>query len=215
MPCVHRYIAPPPAPLPPEVRLPMCLQLKDVMWEFLRSRRAQTGEPLNRFRTIGGITAAGVVDWAKGCYRIALSEAGDYIVTLTHRSSAQADLSSHKLTADYELRENWLDYNACLVKPPLPPLRLHVFFGKNEGPHAYQHFGSRNKAFEDMCEDVEAKWRQAKDDACKGGAQDIERKSGLAALAERKKQQQVAASREKAKATLAEKKRKKVIKLKA
>lgn len=199
---------------PPEVRLPMCLQLKDVVWVFLRTRREQTGCPLDTFKADGGITAGGVIDWSKGCYRITLSEARDYIEKVTHRSGIEADLSSHKLTADYYLRENWLDYNACLVKPPLPPLRLHVFFPKNQGPHAYQHLGSRNKAFEDMCEAVETTWQQAKADACKGGAQDMEAKSGLAALAEKKKQQQVAASIEKAKATLAAKKRKTVIKLK-
>lgn len=193
----------------------MCLQLKDVMWDFLRSRREQTGRPLDRLKQDGGITAAGVGDWSKGCYRITLNEDGDYIARATHRSGIAADLSSHKLTSDYELRENWLDHSACLIKPPLPPLRLHVFSAKHEGPHDYVHIGSRNKALEDMCDVVETRWGKAKADACKGGAQDMEAKSGLAALAEKKKQQQVAASREKAKATLAEKKRKMIIKLKA
>lgn len=102
--------------------------------------------------------STGVVKWVLGSYSITLSATGDIVHSITHVCTGTvADVSPHKIAADYELQDNWLDMSASLSKPPFPSMRLHVFFAKGQGPHSFTCFNSKSKLFESFCEDVAVK----------------------------------------------------------
>jgi len=112
--------------IPKTLRFPDECSVKPVLLRVLDACGDRAGKRLEEFAN-DGVTAEGKVDFNKFSYRAKLLKDGGLWVK--HQSTGhEKTVPNSGVTSSHRLTDNSLDHHAAFVKPPMPPIRLAVFF---------------------------------------------------------------------------------------
>ncbi len=141
--------------LPASFKLPRECRLREVMSSMLMWRSKMVGSRLAKIKHAGGLLDSGKISWKKvGCYSLLFE--GDKLSQVLHISGEVASVSQPAIVhTDWQLFDNYSDVLANVVKEPLPPFKLSIFFDekKRQGPFGVQavnpkQYGEKAKDYE-------------------------------------------------------------------
>ena len=163
----------------------------------------------------------GAMDWRNGAYTIKLED--NIIAEVVHTASGHICVVKHlNLDRSYTLNENWSDHLSCLVKKPLPPIRLSSLFDSkaHQGPFSFELLSKtcKGKAWLNFVNTIYDDWKARKDATMVGVDKDGTKVEVHAALSELNKSKQHGISqkaRDKALEMMAAKRQKRTISLQA
>lgn len=148
--------------LPMKGKLPMQFLVKEVLSKFWDDRVELLGNRLREFKKTGGLGKDGRCSFGgdNGAYSLTFNKDG-FLEEIKHRSGDVAAVAQGTgLSENHTLRDNHDDYQACLVMPPMPDVRLASFFSAKDksGPHQYTCFHGRPKELQRVAEEYHEQW---------------------------------------------------------
>ena len=122
------------------------------------------GWPPAKLKGLKGIGAPGELQWKTvGAYSPTFNDEGR-LTNIKHRSGEDGEVST-TLGKDSAIRFIWSDWRAMICCPPMPDVKLHVFFKKEKkGP--YQKLTSApdvyaiSKFYSDAVDTIYAEWQE-------------------------------------------------------
>lgn len=146
------------------LKFPAQAQVIAVMRTVLEARSLALGNPLKSFKAHGGLKSTGELVWSCGAYRLTIE--GDLVSEVKHFSGAIAtiDTKKIKISTEHTLHNNWDEWSAHLVQPPMPAIFLHSLFKDTKvGPHSRPKITGQSKVFEKEVLQHYNIWKEAKD----------------------------------------------------
>lgn len=129
--------------LPPQLKLPSTLKLKDVFLRFVCDLDHQNGTRLSNFKRKGGFKMDGRLDWTQGCYKLLFSK-DKKLAKVQHTGGDEVDATRYPITTDWVLCDNVSDWGAYVQLRPLPKVPLHSLFNETkQGPYQGVNFSQK------------------------------------------------------------------------
>jgi hypothetical protein len=150
--------------LAPTLRVLPDLQVKEVMKRFLKARGEALGWPLAKLKELKGVASNGELQWkAVGAYTPTFNSDG-HLEKLKHRSGDEVEVST-ALGKDSSIRFIWSDWRAMICCPPMPDVKLHVFFKQaKKGPYtkiaSAPDLYAKSKFYSDAVDTIFAEWQE-------------------------------------------------------
>lgn len=132
-------------------------KVKQVLRAMFMKRSVDLGSRLAEFRRGGGLNSDKSINWKKGVYTMtfASDSKSAKITKITHTSGDSIDISETAVTREWNLLNNWSDYDAMVKLKPLKPTLVSQFFATAKtGPYKYKKVSGDNKVFQSEPEDV-------------------------------------------------------------
>ena len=202
--------------LPKRLKMPEEFRIIEVCMQFLESRYAECGSRLSSFAP-DGITKEMVLNLSeKGSYKLTF-DSDKMLELVTHATGASCKIDSSvvQISSRYTLWDNFDDWQARLVMPPLPDIYLWKFFEPTrDGPLAIVNYMGKAQKLQQVAEQHKSDWQ----DLLKTRGSNSSSADVAVALSDHKKGQAravMAKAREKAAEVLKSKKAKTTVKFHA
>lgn len=199
---------------PGGLRFPKECQIKAVVSDLAEKRHIELGKRLIDFKKNSGYDPkTGIIQWGKcGCYGLVFTE--ELCTSMVHRPTGHTATPPEgtAITKKLVMEANHSDLDACIRLPPMPPIKLAVFFdkrGKN-GPWSYTIFkGGADKTFNELAAEAHSEWQATQTELTKSSrsVQVLECQEELKKVTTFVKRASLQKARAQAEAALKEKKR--------
>lgn len=207
--------------LPPHFHLMSQMSIKAVATRVMEARVQSLGDRGKSFLAPGGWSESiKALQWRRGCYDVEFdADAAQRLKAIMHiPTQTKVPVAQSHINSSWILENNWNDHAACFSCPPMPAVKLAVFFGKLQGPHSVRPVTARNKEWLDLVDKCYKDWEQtvrAAQLACSTSSSSslsaVEVQSALREYASQKRQDDLESLRERAAKTLAAKRAKRAI----
>lgn len=177
-------------------------------------RSEKCGTRLKNVKRNGGLTTGYATDWAKGAYKLVSTEG--LLTKIVHNATTDSiDIdASYALGVTWVLINNWSDWDAALVKPPMAAVKLNQFFkSASHGPFVVRNFGCKQAEFAKTIDSESQSWESERQQRMTTSSTNVAvAKDGLADIKNEKAQANLKRARDKAQITLQQKRAKAEIK---
>lgn len=163
-------------------------------------------------KATGLLSDDGQMKWKIGVYKLDFGKGG-IVERITHIGGAAVEVDPKcNLTKAYKIVDNWSDMGAALHLPPLAPVRLASFFKAGTGPLAKKTWTAQSKEMVELAGATYDAWDAERQRTSAADTTDGT-KQLLKDLSTKEKRKALELARDKATATMAQKRVKRQISL--
>jgi hypothetical protein len=147
------------------MKLPSECQVRDVTGKMMRWRYEQVGSRLHRFKELGYVLSTGQIKWQDcGAYKMEWAEDRTLKGVMHITGVAGVIPAGCTVTRGWVLVDNFSDMQAHFANPPMPPVKLHIFFqSAKSGPFSFlQMMGTKAPKLFDTVQALHADWLKQK-----------------------------------------------------
>lgn len=193
------------------------LRVKDVCQRFLSAQGDKVLAPLATFKARDGVLDSGALNWLVGCYMLTFEN--DLVAKVTFRNGDTVACTT-PISRDYSLVMNWSDWRAAFRRAPFPDVKLHVLFSEKKiGPYKLpKPMTSRGKDYAKAVAEAFTAWEAEKVQMGQGAEVEVAIEAAqneLAKVNKSKKDESLKRAGEMVAKTLADKRKRQTISLKA